>query len=40
MNQQHVASRRAVRVLLFDEADRFLLVRFWDGDRTARPGTT
>ncbi len=29
-----MASRRAVRVLLFDEADRVLLVRFWDGDRS------
>jgi 8-oxo-dGTP pyrophosphatase MutT (NUDIX family) len=28
------APRRAVRVLLFDEADRVLLVRFWDGDRS------
>lgn len=27
-------SRRAVRVLLLDEADRVLLVRFWDGDRS------
>lgn len=29
-----MTSRRAVRVLLFDEADRVLLVRFWDGDRS------
>lgn len=28
--------RRAVRVLLMDEADRVLLVRFHDGDRTWR----
>ena len=27
-------SRQAVRVLLLDEADRVLLVRFWDGDRS------
>jgi len=27
-------TRHAVRVLLFDEADRVLLVRFWDGDRS------
>ena len=27
-------SRQAVRVLLFDEAERVLLVRFWDGDRS------
>lgn len=27
-------TRYAVRVLLFDEADRVLLVRFWDGDRS------
>lgn len=27
-------SREAVRVLLLDEADRILLVRFWDGDRS------
>lgn len=29
-----MASRQAVRVLLFDEADRVLLVRFWDDDRS------
>lgn len=29
-----MASRQAVRVLLLDEADRVLLVRFWDGDRS------
>lgn len=29
-----MTSRQAVRVLLFDEADRLLLVRFWDGDRS------
>jgi 8-oxo-dGTP pyrophosphatase MutT (NUDIX family) len=29
-----VISRQAVRVLLFDEADRLLLVRFRDGDRS------
>ncbi|MEP7081933.1 MAG: NUDIX domain-containing protein [Chloroflexota bacterium] len=29
-----MASREAVRVLLFDEAARILLVRFWDGDRS------
>lgn len=34
MSQQPVGSRQAVRVLLFDEADRVLLVRFWDGDRS------
>ena len=27
-------SRQAVRVLLLDEKDRLLLVRFWDGDRS------
>jgi 8-oxo-dGTP pyrophosphatase MutT (NUDIX family) len=27
-------TRQAVRVLLFDEANRVLLVRFWDGDRS------
>ena len=27
-------SREAVRVLLFDEANRVLLVRFWDGNRS------
>lgn len=27
-------SRQAVRVLLFDEGDRVLLVRFWDGERS------
>lgn len=27
-------TRHAVRVLLLDEADRLLLVRFWDGDRS------
>jgi 8-oxo-dGTP pyrophosphatase MutT (NUDIX family) len=27
-------SRLAVRVLLLDEVDRVLLVRFWDGDRS------
>lgn len=27
-------SRQSVRVLLFDEADRVLLVRFWDGQRS------
>lgn len=27
-------TRHAVRILLFDEADRLLLVRFWDGDRS------
>lgn len=32
--QTPVASRQAVRVLLFDEADRVLLVRFWDGDQS------
>ncbi|PZR64022.1 MAG: DNA mismatch repair protein MutT [Chloroflexi bacterium] len=32
--QRRVSSRKAVRVLLFDEADRVLLVRFWDGDRS------
>ena len=26
--------RRAVRILIVDEADRVLLVRFWDGDRS------
>lgn len=34
MTRQHGASRQAVRVLLFDGADRVLLVRFWDGDRS------
>ncbi len=29
-----MSSRQAVRVLLLDEADRVLLVRFWDGDRS------
>lgn len=29
-----MASRQAVRVLLLDEANRVLLVRFWDGDRS------
>jgi 8-oxo-dGTP pyrophosphatase MutT (NUDIX family) len=29
-----VSSRQAVRVLLLDEADRVLLVRFWDDDRS------
>lgn len=29
-----MTTRQAVRVLLFDEADRLLLVRFWDGDRS------
>ena len=29
-----MTSRQAVRVLLLDEADRLLLVRFWDGDRS------
>jgi 8-oxo-dGTP pyrophosphatase MutT (NUDIX family) len=27
-------SRTAVRVILLDESDRVLLVRFWDGDRS------
>jgi 8-oxo-dGTP pyrophosphatase MutT (NUDIX family) len=29
-----MTSRQAVRVLLLDEADRVLLVRFWDGDHS------
>ncbi len=29
-----MTSRQAVRVLLLDDADRLLLVRFWDGDRS------
>lgn len=29
-----ITRRRAVRVLLFDEANRVLLVRFWDGDHS------
>lgn len=29
-----LTTRHAVRVLLFDEANRVLLVRFWDGDRS------
>lgn len=29
-----ITSRRAVRVLLLDQADRVLLVRFWDGDNS------
>lgn len=29
-----MGSRQAVRVLLLDEADRVLLVRFWDCDRS------
>lgn len=29
-----VGSRRSVRVLLLDESDRVLLVRFWDGDES------
>ncbi len=33
-HQAPVASRRAVRVLLFDESDRVLLVRFCEGDRS------
>lgn len=32
--QETNTSRQAVRVLLFDEADRVLLVRFWDGGRS------
>lgn len=32
--QETSPSRQAVRVLLFDEADRVLLVRFWDADRS------
>ncbi|CAN5741124.1 hypothetical protein BH20CHL5_BH20CHL5_00020 [soil metagenome] len=29
-----MSNRQAVRVLLFDESDRLLLVRFWDGARS------
>ncbi len=29
-----MGSRQSVRVLLFDESDRILLVRFWDGDHS------
>ncbi|MEX2547771.1 MAG: NUDIX domain-containing protein [Chloroflexota bacterium] len=29
-----MGSRQSVRVLLLDEADRVLLVRFWDGDHS------
>lgn len=29
-----VSPRTAVRVLLLDDADRVLLVRFWDGDKS------